>query len=264
MLLKEIVEILDKEFHKDYSLNWDNTGLLIGDLKSEVFKLIIALDVNEAVISEAVKIKADLIFSHHPLILNPIKKITYDNPQGNVILKATQNKIAIYCAHTNYDIMEGGLNDYISRLLDIQNTKCIIPNQSKWFKFIVYASYDYEEKIRNAICSAGGGQWKNYSCATFKTNGTGTFKPGVNSKPFMGEKGKLTYVDEVKIECIIKAEGLKILLLHVLEVHPYEEPAYDIITMENFFSEGGLGRIGSISKSLKINEFLRFVEEKLN
>jgi len=264
MKLKELVNILDKEFHKDYSLSWDNTGLLIGDLKSEIQKLIISLDVNNSVVNEAIKEKADLIFSHHPLILNPIKNITSDNPQGQAILKAVENKIALYCAHTNYDIMEDGLNDYITRLLDIENIISIIPNHLKWFKFVVYAPCGYEEKIRNAICNAGGGQWKDYSCATFKTSGIGTFKPGNNSEPFIGEKGKLVFVDEVKIECIVKADNLKSLIVNVLAVHPYEEPAYDIIPIENVFPDGGLGRVGSIKKSLKLNEFLQFVKEKLN
>ncbi|MHB1377284.1 MAG: Nif3-like dinuclear metal center hexameric protein [Candidatus Humimicrobiaceae bacterium] len=264
MILKELVKIFDKEFHKDYSLNWDNSGLLIGDLKREIRKLIIALDANDAVISKAVKIKADLIFSHHPLILNPIKNITSDNPQSQAILKAAQNKIAVYCAHTNYDIMEGGLNDYIVRLLDLENIVCIIPNQIQWFKFVVYVPSGHEEKIRNAMCSAGGGQWKDYSCATFNTSGTGTFKPGSNSEPFIGEKGKLMFVDEVKIECIVREEILKSLIAYVLEVHPYEEPAYDIIPIENVFAEGGSGRVGSIKKSLKPNDFLQFVSKKLN
>jgi dinuclear metal center YbgI/SA1388 family protein len=264
MILKELVKILDKEFHKDYSLNWDNSGLLIGDFKREVQKLVIALDVNDTVVDNAVKIQADLIFSHHPLILNPIKNITSDNPQGQAILKTVQNKIAIYCAHTNYDIMEGGLNDYIASLLDLENISCIIPNKPKWFKFAVFVPAGHEEKIRNAMCSSGGGQWKDYSCATFNTTGTGTFKPGSKSEPFIGEKGKLTFVDEVKIECIIMAEKLKYLVANVLEVHPYEEPAYDIIPIENVFADGGTGRIGSIGKSLKPDDFLQFVSRKLN
>jgi dinuclear metal center YbgI/SA1388 family protein len=264
MILKEIVKIFDKEFHKDYSLNWDNSGLLIGDLENEIKRLIIALDANDAVISNAVGIKANIIFSHHPLIFNPIKSITSDNPQGQAILKAAQNKIAIYCAHTNYDIMEGGLNDYIAGLLDMKNITSIIPNMQKWFKFIVYVPTGQEEKIRNAMCNAGGGQWKDYSCATFNTCGIGTFKPGSNSEPFIGEKGKLTFVDEVKIECIVNMEKLKTLIASVLEVHPYEEPAYDIIPIENVFAEGGSGRIGSLKESLKISNFLQFIEKKLS
>jgi dinuclear metal center YbgI/SA1388 family protein len=264
MKLKELVKILDREFHKEYALNWDNAGLLTGDLNNEVQKVIISLDVNNFVISEAIKTKADLVFSHHPLILNPIKNIVSDSLQSQVILKAIENKIALYCAHTNYDVMENGLNDYIASLLDMKSITYIIPNNLQWFKFAIYAPSGYEEKIRNAICSAGGGQWGDYSCATFKTNGTGTFKPGSNSEPFIGEKGKLEFVDEVKIECVARSENLKTLLENVLSVHPYEEPAYDIIPMENILIKGGIGRIGKIEHALKLDEFLEFVKIKLD
>ena len=264
MKLKDLVKILDKEFHKEYSLNWDNSGLLIGDLKNEIIKIIISLDVNNSVINEAIKEKADLIFSHHPLILSPIKRIASDNPQGQNILKAIESKISLYCAHTNYDIMEDGLNDCVALQLEMKNILSIIPNHLKWFKFVIYAPADYEEKIRNAICDADGGQWKDYSCSTFKSNGTGTFRPGNSSKPFIGEKGKLAFVEEIKIECIVSAKNLKYLLEKVLAVHPYEQPAYDIIPLENIFKEGGLGRSGTIKKPLKLYEFLQYVRKKLN
>jgi len=264
MKLKDLIKILDKEFHKEYSLNWDNSGLLVGDLKNEIKKIIISLDVNDSVINEAVKEKADLIFSHHPLILNPIKRIASDNPQGQNILKAIENKISLYCAHTNYDIMEDGLNDCIALQLGMENIVSIIPNQLKWFKFVVYAPPAYEEKIRKAICDADGGQWKDYSCATFKSNGTGTFRPGNSAKPFIGEKGELIFVNEIKIECIVREQNLKSLLEKVLAVYPYEQPAYDIIPLENIFTEGGLGRSGTIKKPLKLYEFLQYIRKKLN
>jgi len=264
MKLEELVKVLDKEFHKEYSLNWDNSGLLIGDLRSEIKKIIIALDVNNSVINEAIKEKADFIFSHHPILLNPIKRITSDNPQSRNILNAIENRISLYCAHTNYDIMEDGLNDCIALKLEMENIISIIPNHSKWLKFVVYAPVDFEEKIRNTICIAGGGQWRDYSCSTFKSSGTGTFKPGNSSKPFIGEKGKLSFVDEIKIECIVRKENLKTLLDKVLEIHPYEQPAYDIIPLENIFTEGGLGRFGTINKHLTTFEFLQYVRKKLN
>ena len=264
MKLEELIKIFDKEFHKDYSLNWDNSGLLIGDLKNNIEKILISLDVNDVVINEAIREKADLIFSHHPLILSPVKSIKSDNPQGKNILKTIESKTALYCAHTNYDIMEDGLNDTLAVLLEMENITSIIPNHLRCLKFIVYAPSAYEGKIRDAMCNAGGGEWKGYSCATFKSSGTGTFKPGRSSEPFIGEKGKLVFVDEIKIECVVRSEDLELLLEGVLEAHPYEQPAYDIIPLENIFFEGGVGRIGSIKKSLKINEFLHYVNEKLN
>lgn len=264
MKLRKLTEILDKNFHKEYSLSWDNTGLLIGNYNSEMGKLLISLDVTGEVINEAISLNIDLIFSHHPLIFSPLKNIVSDNFSGQIILKLAANNIAVYCAHTNYDIMKGGLNDYIADILELEKVVSIIPNYTKWFKFAIYTPTDYEEKVRNTICLSGGGQWKDYSCCTFKTKGTGTFKPGENSKPFIGKKGSLSFADESRIECIISSEKLKNLIKNVLEVHPYEEPAYDIFPLENKFEEGGTGRIGDLKKSLYLNDFLSFIKEKLN
>jgi dinuclear metal center YbgI/SA1388 family protein len=262
--LKELTEILNRQFHKEYALSWDNSGLLIGNFNEEINNILVAVDVNDSVINEAIKLKANLIFSHHPLIFSPIKNIISDNLQGQTILKLAEHKIAVYCAHTNYDLMENGLNDYIAKLLELENIRIIIPESLRWFKFVIFVPVEYEEKVRNAICLAGGGQWKNYSCATFKTLGKGTFKPENGSKPFIGEKGSLSIVEEARIECIVSEDKLNNLINNVLKSHPYEEPAYDIYPLENKFETGGIGRIGNLKKYLFLNDFLSFIKEKLN
>jgi len=264
MKLKELTNILDGQFHKEYSLSWDNSGLLIGNLESEVKNIAVSLDVTTDVINEAVKSNVNLIFSHHPLIFFHIRNITSDNYPGQSVLNLTENKIALYCAHTNYDIMENGLNDYIVKLLGLENKKSIVSNSTKWFKFVTFAPLDYEEKIRNSMCLAGGGQWKDYSCCTFKTDGKGTFKPGESADPFIGERGSLNFVEEVKLECIVPSVKLAELISSVMKAHPYEEPAYDVYQLENKFEEGGIGRIGNLKNPLFLNDFFNYIKERLN
>lgn len=264
MKLKELTKILDMQFHKECSLKWDNSGLLIGDFESEIKHILVALDIGSEVIGEAIKSKTNLIFTHHPLIFNPIKNIISNNYPGKEILKLAENKIAVYCAHTNYDMMENGLNDYLAGLLEMENINKIISYSAKWFKFVIFVPLDYEEKVRNAMCFAGGGCWKDYTCCTFNTEGNGTFKPGIDSNPFIGEKGSLSVVKEARIECIIQSEKLEDLIRNVLEAHPYDEPAYDVYPLENKFEEGGIGRIGSIKQAISSDAFLDFIKEKLN
>jgi len=264
MKLKELTNILDDIFHKEYSLSWDNSGLLIGSLESEIKIIAVSLDATSNVIDEAIKSDIDLIFTHHPLLFSPIRNIISDNCQGQAILNLTEHKIALYCAHTNYDMMENGLNDYIADLLELEKKKSLIPNNTRWFKFVTFAPADYEERIRNSMCLAGGGQWKDYSCCTFKTDGKGTFKPGESSNPFIGERGELSFAEEVKLECIVPSEKLSGLIESVLKAHPYEEPAYDVYQLENKFEEGGTGRTGSLKTPLFLDDFLNFIKEKLN
>lgn len=264
MKLEELTDILDSYFHKECSLDWDNCGLLIGDLESEIKNILVCLDVNKDVIKESLDMNAVLIFSHHPFIFMPVSNIVSKDYTGKTILNLIENKIALYCAHTNYDMMKNGLNDYIAGLLELTNKKSIIAYPTTWFKFVTFAPLDYEETIRNAMCLAGGGQWKDYSCCTFKTEGKGSFKPDADANPFIGKKDNLNFVEEVKLECIVSSEKLTELIDKVIKAHPYEEPAYDVYRLENKFEKGGMGRTGDLKEPLFLNGFLNYIKTKLN
>ncbi|MDD5622859.1 MAG: Nif3-like dinuclear metal center hexameric protein [Actinomycetota bacterium] len=248
MILKDLTLCLDRIFNKDIAPGWDKTGLQIGNLEKDIKKILVALDVSLEVADEAVKTKSDLVLTHHPLIHDPLDNILSSTTGGKQILKLIENGIASYCAHTNYDAMAGGLNDLIAGKLDLVNTEIIEDRYEQWYKFTVFVPIEVEEEIRKVICSRGGGQWKDYSYCTFNTKGKGTFIPGKGSKPYTGKAGKMSYVDEVRIECIVKETNLDSLINAVAKVHPYEEMAYDIYKIENKFRESGFGRLGELKK----------------
>ena len=248
MILKDLTLCLDRIFNKDLALSGDKTGLQIGNLEKDIKKILVALDVSKDVADEAVRTKSDLVLTHHPLIHDPLDKILSSTTGGKQILKLIETGIASYCAHTNYDAMAGGLNDLIAAKLGLVNTEIIEDRQEQWYKFVVFVPVEAEEEIRKVICSKSGGQWQNYSCCTFNTKGKGTFVPGKGSKPYTGRAGKMSYADEVKIECIVREKNLDSLVDAVAKVHPYEEMAYDIYKIENKFRESGFGRLGELKK----------------
>lgn len=103
--------------------DWDNIGLQIGSMSNDVSKILIALDATEKVIDEAVHIGANMIVVHHPMIFNPIKKVTCDNPIGKNIYKLIKNDISLYVMHTNFDAAFGGTNDILSNIIGLYNIK---------------------------------------------------------------------------------------------------------------------------------------------
>ncbi len=121
MLLKDITAKLDITLKPNLAYEWDNVGLCIGELSSEVKTALVTLEINEFVIQEAIEKKADLIISHHPLIFKPIKTVIDSELKGSMILKLIKNSINVYVAHTNFDILEGGLNDYVASLIGLKN-----------------------------------------------------------------------------------------------------------------------------------------------
>jgi dinuclear metal center YbgI/SA1388 family protein len=248
MILKDLALCLDRIFNKNIAFSWDKVGLQIGNLEKDIKKILVALDVTVEVADEAVRTKSDLVLTHHPLIHDPLDTILSSKTSEKQILKLIENGIAAYCAHTNYDAMAGGLNDLIASKLGLVNTEVIEDRYEQWYKFVVFVPAEADEEIRKVICRQGGGQWQNYSCCTFNTKGKGTFIPGEGSKPYTGRVGKMSYTDEVRIECIVREKDLDSLVDAVVRAHPYEEAAYDIYKIENKFKESGFGRLGELEK----------------
>ena len=87
------------------------------------------------------------------------------------------------------------------------------------------------EKIRNAICEAGAGIIGDYTYCTTSTKSIGTFKPNDNANPYIGENNKLEFVEEEKLEFVCDIDKVKTIISKLREVHPYEEPAIDIIPL---------------------------------
>lgn len=119
MKVLDILEFLEKLAPLELAEPWDNCGLLIGDKNSDVLKTLVALDVTEAVVCEAIKIGANLIISHHPVIFRGIKHI---RDQKNIIL-AIKNDISIISMHTNLD--KTFVNDILAEKLELSNIQSL-------------------------------------------------------------------------------------------------------------------------------------------
>lgn len=103
--------------------DWDNSGMLVGDMDAEVKKVAVVLDITHEEIKKAKAIGADLIISHHPVIFNPIKSVT----KGSVPYELVASSINALCCHTPLDIADGGTNDSLAELLGINVTRADDP-----------------------------------------------------------------------------------------------------------------------------------------
>lgn len=111
---------------RDLAMSWDNVGLLVGDGDAEVHKVLVALDVTEAVAAEAVAVGADLIVAHHPLMncaWHKVQHVTTGDAQGRTITTLLKNGVSAICMHTNLDAAEGGVNDVLAEKVGLHDTK---------------------------------------------------------------------------------------------------------------------------------------------
>lgn len=125
MKVKEIIRILEEKFPLKNAEEWDNVGLLIGDYNKEVKKIQFSIDVTIETIENAIKNKADMIISHHPIIFKAIKSIREQDTLGKKIRELIKNDISVYCIHTNLDSTKEGLNDYVLEKLGCKNSKIL-------------------------------------------------------------------------------------------------------------------------------------------
>lgn len=264
MKVKDISNYLERLFPLSSQASFDNCGLLVGDEKSEITSVLVCLDCTEEIIDEAIELGANLIVAHHPLIFKGMKKITGKNYVERCIIKAIQSNIAIYAIHTNLDHGLKGVNAEIARRLEIENPRILAPEPEALNKLIVFVPKDHLNKVEQALFSAGAGQIGNYSECSFETEGVGSFKPMEGADPFEGKIGMRSKEMETKLEVLVSSHHLQGAIKSMIEVHPYEEVAYDIIPLKNANQDFGSGMIGELKSPVDAYTFLASLKQRFH
>lgn len=261
----EIISLFEKWSPKRYALDGDPVGLHIGQLNRPVNNVLVTLDINEAVIDEAIEKGATLIIAHHPPIFRPLKNIATDTPQGRIIEKCIKHDITVYAAHTNLDVAPGGVNDMLAERLGLVETTVVSPTYAEpLYKLTVFSPVTHAEKIRSALGNAGAGAIGDYASCSFTSTGTGRFTPVDGAKPYIGQIGRVEQVEEKKIEVIFPSIARKAVLKAMHSTHPYEEPAYDIFMLDQQTNELGLGRVGNLETTMTLEQFAKHVKTVFN
>lgn len=264
MKIKDITNYLESLAPLSLQESYDNSGLITGNRNDKLKGVLITLDTTEDVIDEAMEKNANLIISHHPIIFKGLKRLTGNNYVERSVIKAIKNDIALYSIHTNLDNSTEGVNRKLSEKLDLEDCRILKPKQNLLRKLVTFVPIDHAEKVRESIFNAGAGQIGNYDSCSFNLSGEGTFRGGDNTNPYVGEKGKIHYENEIRVETIYPEYIEKNILKALFESHPYEEVAYDIYPLNNLFNQVGAGMIGVLKNSKTEEEFLSFVKNNLN
>ena len=264
MTIAEIITPLEKFAPTFYQESYDNCGLLTGSSNWICNGVLCTLDATEAVVLEAKEKGCNLIVAHHPIIFSGLKKIIGKNYVEQTIITAIKNDIAIYAIHTNLDNVLAGVNNKIADKLNLINRKILAPKQNLLSKLIVFAPENAVEKVKAAIFSAGGGDIANYSECSFSTQGIGTFKGNKNSNPIIGEPLIRSVINEIKIEIILPNYLQHYVVSKMIEAHPYEEVAYDIVPLNNTYQTAGSGVIGELELEIGELDFLNLLKKQFN
>jgi dinuclear metal center YbgI/SA1388 family protein len=261
MTIIEIAAYLESIAPLALQENYDNSGLIIGDPGTEVRGILITIDVTEAVVDEAIKLNANLIIVHHPIIFSGLKKLNGKNYIERTIIKAIKNEIAIYAIHTNIDNLSDGVNHKIAEKLGLIDTKVLEPGKNQLIKLVYFVPKDFAEVTRNSVFEAGAGHIGKYDMCSFNSLGNGTFRAGEGTNPFVGKKDELHSEEELRVEVVLPNFLLKNVIKSLVTSHPYEEVAYDIYPLNNDFKGAGSGIIGDLTSEVSELDFLKTLKE---
>lgn len=264
MKIKEFIKEFEQIIPVRQAEDFDNVGLLCGNPEREISGVLIAHDALEFIIDEAIEKNFNLILCFHPIIFSGLKSITGKNYVERAVLKALENKIAIYAIHTAFDNDYFGVNYKICEVLGLKNQQVLMPKKNQLKKLEVYVPTDSAEKLRNALFVAGAGNIGFYDECSFSINGNGTFRPLEGSNPVTGTHNERENANEVLINVIFEDYKTNQILFAMKENHPYEEVAYQLITLENDNQYTGLGRYGDLEQEMDELDFLTFIKQKFN
>ncbi len=256
LTIKEVTDYLESIAPPSYQESYDNSGLITGDPSWPVSGILVTLDCIEDVVQEAVDAKCNLIVAHHPIVFKGLKRLNGKNYVERTVIKAIENRIAIYAIHTNLDHVHTGVNRKICEKIGLKKPVVLLPKTDTLSKLVAFIPRDNAGDVLHALYKAGAGQIGNYKNCSFQVEGTGTFMPDENANPHIGSSNQQEYVDEVRVEVILPSHKESSVLRALRSSHPYEEVAYYLTALKNENQEVGAGMIGELEAPLEPIEFL--------
>lgn len=256
--LAEVVDVLDTLYDPRGAQPWDAVGLVTGDLDQPVRRVMLAVDPTQAVIEEALAWPADLLVTHHPLLLRPVHGVATSHPKGRAVTALVRAGVALQVAHTNADVAEPGVSDALAETLGVVDLRPVRPEPApqatdKLVAFVPVAAVD---RVVDALAAAGAGRIGDYERCAWNTAGTGTFTARPGARPTRGEVGRTERVEEARVEMVLPQSARPAVVAALRAVHPYEEPAFDLFPLAALPGRRGLGRVGRLPEPRTLAEFV--------
>jgi dinuclear metal center YbgI/SA1388 family protein len=261
--LREVVAALDALYRPEWADDWDAVGTVVGDPEAEVTRILLAVDPVQAVVDEAIALDADLVVTHHPLLLRGVTTVAASTPKGRVIHDLIANGIGLHTCHTNADSPPLGVSESMALALGLSGLRPLEVDGDAVDKWIVYVPVDDAARVAAAMHDAGAGVVGDYDRAMFSSRGTGQFRPLAGANPAIGQVGEVETVEEVRLELVARPAVRESVRTALLAAHPYEEVAYDVIATEPRPVDRGSGRIGRLDAPMALRDFAALVADRL-
>jgi dinuclear metal center YbgI/SA1388 family protein len=148
MLVRDVIAVVDRLAPFELAERWDHVGLQVGSPADEVHGVLVTLEVDDAALDEAARVGCDVLLVHHPLIFDPLERLSDDTEAGRLALGAAREGVAVIAAHTNLDKARGGIADVVAGMLGLEATVPLAPAESDSLKLVGFVPADDADLVR--------------------------------------------------------------------------------------------------------------------
>jgi dinuclear metal center YbgI/SA1388 family protein len=262
--LAAVVGVLDRLYPPATAESWDAVGLIAGDPAQPVRRALFAVDPVQAVLDEAVAWGADLVVTHHPLLLRAVHSVAATTFKGALLHRLIRSGIGLYAAHTNADAASGGVAEALAQAVGLVDLEPLEPHASEALdKHVVFVPVADAGRVVDALAAAGAGAIGAYSRCAWTTTGEGTFVPSPGAQPAVGRAGIAAEVVEARVEMVAPRRLRSAVLAAMRAAHPYEEPAFDVLELARWDGPTGIGRVGRLEEPTTLLGFAERVASAL-
>jgi dinuclear metal center YbgI/SA1388 family protein len=256
MQVRDVIAAVDRLAPFALAEPWDHVGLQVGAAADELTPrdgaagaapvVLVALEVDGRVLDEAGRLGARVVVSHHPLIFDLVDRFSDDTEPGRLALRAAREGVAVIAAHTSLDKARGGMADIVAGMLGLEAVQPLQPAAVDVLKLVGFVPEDDADLVRRALFAAGAGVIGEYEHCSWAVGGQGTFFGRETTSPVAGVAGRDEHVSELRLEVVFPRRLRRRVIGAYVAAHPYEEPAYDVVPLENEIASLGLGRLGAL------------------
>jgi dinuclear metal center YbgI/SA1388 family protein len=262
--LRDVVAALNRRYPPGAAEEWDRPGTVCGDPAAPVRRVLFAVDPTAEVVAEALAWGADLLVTHHPLLLRPVHSVAATTWKGALVHRLVRGGCALHAAHTNADAARGGVAEALAEAVGLVDLVPLVAQPAPALdKVVVMVPADHAEGVLDAMAAAGAGAVGDYSRCAWTASGTGTFLPGPAAHPAIGTPGEVAVVREDRLEMVAPRAVRAAVVAALRGAHPYEEPAFDVLELAALPAPTGIGRVGRLPEPTTLAAFGAVVAQAL-
>ena len=253
--LADVIAVLDEAYPPVLAHDWDSVGLVCGDPGDPIDSVTVAVDATAAVVDSVGE--RGLLLAHHPLLLRGVDTVAASTPKGALLHRLIRSGSALFTAHTNADAARPGVSDALAEAVGLTVEAVLDPAAGAPLdKWVIFVPGEAADAVRAAVFAAGAGQIGDYSQCSWSITGTGQFLPGHGADPAVGTIGTVERLPEDRVEVIAPAAARSPILTALRAAHPFEEPAFDVLSLAPLPAGVGIGRIGTLPAPQRLADFV--------